>query len=134
MISVHVVTASLPLGPFDHLLLHRLPEDNWPCPAKLHAESGGVRGFDRFLGQQEMAVPCSACHVRRALSITREKRVSRKLVAHSRVHREKLEIFQTCWPTARDIEGLPIASFYGFYGITVYHDYLRLKVFVCVCV
>lgn len=78
-----------------------------------------------------MAVPCSACHVRRALSITREKRVSRKLVAHSRVHREKLEIFQTCWPTARDIEGLPIASLYGF---MVYHDYLRLKVFVCVCV
>lgn len=34
-----------------------LPEDNWPCPAKLHAEG---RGFDRFLGLRKMAVPCSA--------------------------------------------------------------------------
>lgn len=59
-----------PLIPFGVL------RDNWPSPVKLHERPAAVStGFPAAKGDGT----CSTCHARRALSITREEHVSRKL-------------------------------------------------------
>ena len=116
-----VVTTSLPLGPFDHL----------PPKGSLKTIGRVRRNYTRRAAVSTGSWGCerwryrvAPCHVRRALSITREERVSRKLVAHSRVHREKLEIFHT-W-LARDTSRRKIADcqfLLWFYGIKIIFEY-----------